>query len=181
VESAAAAAPSGFGWTAISATVLGLAVAGGLLVYSFQNNESLVPVAPRAALAVQALAPARATLPPPVSEPAPSAAVSPPRAETRAPAKRGSSERLAEEVAILSRAETALHAGRFAEALRLLGEHERKFPRGTLVQERVATRVRALCALGRIKDADAELVRVSPGSLHESRLREACSASARRK
>lgn len=180
VEGAAAAAPSAFGWPAISATVLGLAVAGGLLVYSFQNSEATMPVAPKAALAVQALAAARPTLPAPVAEPTSTPVLSPPP-EARAPAKRGSSERLAEEVAILSRAETDLHAGRFADALRLLGEHERKFPRGTLVQERVAARVRALCALGRVKDADAELVRVSPGSLHEGRLREACGASARRK
>jgi hypothetical protein len=181
VVGGAAAVPSGVGWPAISAMVLGLAVAGGLLVYSLQNNEATMPVAPKAALAVQALVPVRAALPPPVTEPTPSPPVSPPPVETRAPAKRGSSERLAEEVAILSRAETDLHAGRFADALRLLGEHERKFPRGTLVQERVAARARALCALGRVKDADAELVRLSPGSLHEGRLREACGASAGRK
>jgi hypothetical protein len=181
VEGAAAVATSGFGWPAISATVLGLAVAGGLLVYSFQNNEATAPAKPKAVLAVQALAAARPALPVPPVEPASNPALSLPPDEARFPAKRGSSERLAEEVALLSRAQTDLHAGRFSSALRLLGEHERKFPRGTLVQERVAARVRALCALGRVKEADAELVRVSPGSLHEGRLREACSANSRQK
>lgn len=77
-------------------------------------------------------------------------------------------------MAILSRAQTELHAERFTAALRLLGEHERKFPRGTLAPERSAAKVRALCSLGRVAEADAELARLPPSSLHAERARAAC-------
>jgi hypothetical protein len=77
-------------------------------------------------------------------------------------------------VEILSRAQTELHAGRYSSALRVLEEHARKFPRGTLAQERRAARIRALCGAGRVAEADAELARLSPGSVHESSAREAC-------
>jgi hypothetical protein len=84
---------------------------------------------------------------------------------------------LAEEVELLSRANQELHSRRFSAALQVLGEHQRKFPRGKLSQERVAARIQALCGLGRVKEADAELERVSPGSLHGGRVREACAAN----
>ena len=87
------------------------------------------------------------------------------------------SDSLAQEVAILSRAGAELHAGRPAAALAALAEHQRKFPRGVLTQERTAARVRALCALGRTKEAKAEaarLARVSPNSPLEARALKAC-------
>jgi hypothetical protein len=100
----------------------------------------------------------------------------PPRASTeaRAPHSRAASGGLAEEVALLSRAQTELHASRFGSALRLLDEYERKFPRGVLVQEDVAARVHALCGLGRVEQAKIELTRLSPTSPHASRARAAC-------
>jgi hypothetical protein len=84
---------------------------------------------------------------------------------------------LAQEVAILSRAGTELHAGRPAAALEVLDEHQRKFPRGVLTQERGAARIQALCALGRMKEARAGLARLArafPGSPHVARARKAC-------
>jgi hypothetical protein len=51
---------------------------------------------------------------------------------------------LSEEVALLSHAETDLHAGHFESALRSLDEHERRFPHGALEQERTAARAQAL-------------------------------------
>jgi hypothetical protein len=87
-------------------------------------------------------------------------------------------------VAILSRAETDLHAGRFASAIRALDEHQRVFPIGALTQERVAARARALCGLGRTAEAATELARLarlSPNSPHESRARKACDTSAKTK
>ena len=84
---------------------------------------------------------------------------------------------LAEEVALLSRAETELHAGRAAKALLAIAEHQRKFPRGVLAEERTAARIQALCALGRRDEANAQLgqlLRLSPNSAHEERARQAC-------
>jgi hypothetical protein len=84
---------------------------------------------------------------------------------------------LAEEVALLSRAETELRAGRPAKALLALGEHQRKFPRGALAEERTAARIQALCALGRNEEANAQLRQlqhISPNSAHEQRARQAC-------
>jgi hypothetical protein len=92
-----------------------------------------------------------------------------------------SPDRLAEEVAILSRAEADLHRGQAALALRGLDEHQRQFPRGSLTLERRAARARALCALGRAEEAKSELKRLSRvafGSSLEARAREACGALA---
>jgi len=84
---------------------------------------------------------------------------------------------LTEEVALLSRAETELHAGRPAKALVALAEHQRKFPRGALAEERTAARIQALCALGRTDEANAQLrqlLHISPNSALEERARQAC-------
>jgi hypothetical protein len=100
-----------------------------------------------------------------------------PRRESRA------RDRLAEEVAILSRAEADLHRGQAALALRGLDEHQRRFPDGALAVERRAARTRALCALGRSGEAKAELARLSRvarGSQLEARAREACGAATER-
>jgi hypothetical protein len=88
-----------------------------------------------------------------------------------------SGDGLAEEVALLSRAETELRAGRPAKALLALAEHQRKFPRGALAEERTAARIQALCALGRNDEANAQLrqlMHISPNSAHEERARQAC-------
>jgi RNA polymerase sigma factor (sigma-70 family) len=74
---------------------------------------------------------------------------------------------LEEEVAVLDRASAALRKGDAAHALQWLAEHERRFPSGRLVDVRKATRVRALCRLGRDAQARAEaatLQREHPGS-----------------
>ena len=85
-------------------------------------------------------------------------------------------DRLAEEVALLSRAETALHSGNAAVALDVLNEHERKFRHGLLAEERIAARIQALCALGRNAEADALLAQLSPKSLHGELSQRACSS-----
>lgn len=98
-----------------------------------------------------------------------------PNASVREPLRGRDS--LSEEVSILSRAETELHNGRAESALRALGEHERKFPNGILTEERIAAKVQALCALGRHAEANAQLTRLRPGSLHSEAARRACAAS----
>ncbi len=90
--------------------------------------------------------------------------------------QRRSRDKLAEEVALLSRAETALHSGRPAAALEVLNEHERQFGNGILAEERTAARIQALCALGRKAEADAQLARLSPKSLHGGEPGKACGA-----
>lgn len=84
---------------------------------------------------------------------------------------------LAEEAALLGRAQSALAAGRHAEALAVLDEHARRFPSGVLAHEREAARWLALCGSGR---GDAARGPVSaflaehPGSPLAARLRAAC-------
>src|SRR5688500_6794846 len=113
--------------------------------------------------------------PPPTSPvqiaalPAPLPAVQPPPADeaVHAQSRKPAADNLAQEVEILSRAQTELHLGGLADALRILEEHARRFQRGTLAPERRAARIQALCGLGRTSEAEGELARLTPGSLHE--------------
>jgi hypothetical protein len=161
----------------LSAVAVGLAVAGVITSVALFRNTSPSPgvVPPRATASVAAsVAPSV-----PIATPTPAAerisAAAPPSDSSNA--RTTSSRRtdlLGAEVAILSRAATELHAGHFASALKLLDEHARTFPRGTLTQERIAARVQALCGLGRVAEAKAELLRLGRGSLQEGSAREAC-------
>lgn len=86
-------------------------------------------------------------------------------------------ERLAQEVALLARATTALRSGRAGAALAVLNEHQSQFPQGVLVEERRAARAQALCALGRRAEAQSELSRLAktaPQSAQVARARQAC-------
>jgi RNA polymerase sigma-70 factor (ECF subfamily) len=86
---------------------------------------------------------------------------------------------LAEETRVLESAQRALAEGRPGAALSLLGEHERRFPNGALVEERSAARVLSLCALGRVEEAKraAEaFIGAAPRSPLVPRLRGACAA-----
>jgi hypothetical protein len=112
-----------------------------------------------------------------VAEPSSPSIAELPSATPRRPAR----DRLAEEVAILSRAAHYLEAGRPSEALRAVDEHRRKFPSGVLTEERYAARVQALCALGRRDEAATELARLSqltPQSPHLARAGQSCAAAA---
>jgi len=83
-------------------------------------------------------------------------------------------DRLAQEVALLSRATSALRAGRSADALALLSEHQRKFPKGALSEERSAAKAQALCSLGRRSEGRAELARLAPRSPAALRAQQVC-------
>jgi hypothetical protein len=104
--------------------------------------------------APQVVASLSAPLPaaPPVPIRAPASAIA---AAPSAPSKRA--DRLAAEVSILSQAAKDLRAGRAADALSALNEHQKKFPGGLLTQERRAARAEALCSLGRFSEAQTEL------------------------
>jgi len=168
-------------WGVVGPTVL---VAGALWLVPrhFQQSERAAPAPSASALSVASAQPTpleNAVAAPEVA-PSPSAVSADPGPsrplETQKPQSR-SRDGLAEEVALLSRAETELHAGRAAKALLVLAEHQRKFPRGALAEERTAARIQALCALGRNEEANAQLrqlLHISPNSAHEERARQAC-------
>jgi hypothetical protein len=87
----------------------------------------------------------------PEAEPAPRPE---PAAQVAAPARRRASNEaappdLAEELRLLREAQSALSAGRGGEALALLRDHQRAFPRTQFRQERDAIRILALCDTGR--------------------------------
>jgi hypothetical protein len=82
-------------------------------------------------------------------------------ASSRTSGRDSDSSRLAEEVALLTRAEKEFHSGNLKQALASVDEHRRKFPKGKLVQERVNLRMQVLCGLGRDAEAEAEQKRFS--------------------
>ncbi len=91
-----------------------------------------------------------------------------------APSTRSKQDRLAQEVALLSSATKSLNAGQPGEALRILAEHQRKFPSGLLTEERRAARAQALCSLGRVGEAKSELARLTPRSPAAARAQQVC-------
>jgi hypothetical protein len=92
---------------------------------------------------------------------------------TKAPPPKAQ-DRLALEVELLSRATRALRSGQPAEALTTLDEHQRKFPKGALRQERSVARAQALCSLGRLIEGRAELERLPKNAPATARAMKAC-------
>jgi len=177
-------------WKIVSAAVAGVAVVGGVYLASVRVHPTPSPAADgkaqasglRAPAAVNALSPGV----PSTNEPVASAALAPASGtgvdERRASARR-KSDRLAEEVSLMSRAETALKARHYTTTLRLLDEHQRQFPNGALAEERIAARAQALCGLGRTSEATTELnalSRATPGSPLANSARAACARGSRR-
>jgi len=87
------------------------------------------------------------------------------------------SETLEDETRALQQVHGALKDGDASRALRLLAEHEARFPRGQLRPERQAARVLALCAtdLAAGRAALAEFLEAHPGSPLLLRVKRACS------
>lgn len=84
---------------------------------------------------------------------------------------------LGAETSLLESARTALGRGDARGALTLLEAHERAFPSGALVEERLASKVFALCGLGRTADARqvaSEFLERAPGSPLRARVVESC-------
>lgn len=90
------------------------------------------------------------------------------------------SDELPAETALLRRAHAALAAPSAESAraaLEALDEHARRFPTGTLAEERDATRAIALCAAGRVDDASTAartFLAAHPGSPLAHRVRTVC-------
>lgn len=84
--------------------------------------------------------------------------------------------RLAEETRLLRAAREALAADDPEAALRSLADHERRFPDGALLEERMLYRAIARCRGGESEAADAFLRRF-PKSPHAPRVRSECGES----
>lgn len=87
---------------------------------------------------------------------------------------------MAEEVRLLREAHAALRAGDGARAMALLDEGAARFPAGALREERAASRVVALCRLGRTDEGAAaarEFLGEWPASPLAARVRAACPAT----
>ena len=124
--------------------------------------------------------------PPAVAEPSVGAASVAPaessialRAHPRAPSRATSPapSTLAQELALLGRAQRAINGGEPESALALLAEHARRFPNGAMAEEREAARVVALCRAGqsdRARAAASRFLRERPNSPLAARVGAAC-------
>ena len=130
--------------------VVSVAVAGGAAIALRHLPRSAAPAVtePGPGLTASAAEP-----PPPALE-APSPALAPPPARPSSAHRAApAADLLPAELALLQRARNAYVGRRFPEALALLAEHARRFPRGRLAEEREALRVRSLVASGRSEEA----------------------------
>lgn len=109
----------------------------------------------------------------------PPAAVEPP---DRGPSKPRPVANLDDEAASLSAVRRALRGGETERALELLSDHARHFRGGLLEQERKVLHVRALCAAGRVEQAErkrVQFVRRFPKSPHIKTMTKACTPDPR--
>lgn len=139
-----------------------VATVAAFIVYTRGQSEAQ-PQAVEASSAAVVL-PSDATAPSAVSEATEQSTQAIASASTTAPLARSGrrsdeSDRLAEEVALLTRAEKEFHAGNLKRALVAADEHRLKFPKGVLAQERVSLRIQVLCGLGRNDEAESEATR----------------------
>ena len=165
----------------LGAFVLGGAVVVAAHPWARTPSQAAIPVAlslPSADPTPSSPLPSPANIPDRASEPQRAEGLSgAPKPVARSPAVSAPSDSLPEEVRMLSRAEEQLNSGHADEALRTLADHERRFPGGALAEERMAARVQALCALGRLAAARTELARLAqtyPRSPHLDRARRFC-------
>ena len=167
------------GWRLVTSLTVGAALVGGVAFLALgPKAPSPVSAATEAPLPAPAAAGQTMALPveaPVQPTPEPALPVKP-QVESQAPAQR-SQDRLAQEVALLSRATSDLRAGRAGAALKSLDEHQRKFPNGMLTVERRAVRAQALCTLKRVSEGRAELSLLAPQSPAAGRAKQLCDAA----
>jgi hypothetical protein len=166
-------------WAVVSTAIIGAGLIGGALFLMTRHEpDSAIPapVSVASAMVTSSASP----VPPPLDESA-TVSVLPTTAssEPPAPSSHPAPDRLAQEVAFLERATSALHAGRASNALQVLDEYQRKFPAGLLTLERGAARAQALCSLGRRSEAQAELARLPAQSPGVARAKQVCDASSK--
>jgi len=166
-----------WGWRFAPPLAIGVALVGAGLFLALRPAPTDAPAPPTSSAPLVASAPVQAPEPAPVAsarpvpEPGSGATIEPPAAVPRA------QDRLAQEVALLSRAMSDLRSGRAAESLKLLDEHQRKFPKGILGVERRGARAQAFCALKRVAEGRAELAHLAPQSPAAGRAKQVCDAA----
>lgn len=173
-----ASVPTGSGWGPLSLVVgAGLVAAmiggGWALAQPRPAVERFEPIPPPPSVVVEAPAVValRAELPgEPVQSEDPVAKEEPKRAAGAAKVNQGS---VADELAMIERARTALDSGRAGAALGVLRSHRKQFPKGAFVEEASALRASALCKSGRQEAAEkaaAKFLRRYPKSVHAGRV-----------
>lgn len=101
-----------------------------------------------------------------------------PRPRRRSRATASSASDLAAEIDLLRRAKQALGRGSSTEALAILEQHRRRFPRGQMAPDRRALQLEARCHQGPAHRAKARrFLERHPRSPYAARLRKACDAS----
>jgi len=169
-------------WRLVTSLTVGAALVGGATLWLLRPTVSQKTAVASSTAAVAEVKPPEAAPPlapsveaqtPTLPQPARSARPFP---EPKAPAQ-PAQDALAKEVALLSRATSDLRAGRAGAALKLLDEHQRKFPNGMLVVERRAVRAQALCSLKRVSEGRAELAQLAPQSPAAGRAKQLCDAA----
>ena len=166
--------------------VVGALVVGGVGIGWWSLRDT--PAPPRAARVAVTAPPAVAPPPqvtpiappaPPAPVPAPAPAARPTRAKNRAPVPSPAAG-LADELRLVSAARGALVDGNPRAALAKIATYERRFAHGELAPEAAMVRIDALCAAGRVADADAEVDRFVdrwPNSPHRRRALLGCAAA----
>lgn len=116
--------------------------------------------------------------PPPVPETSPPP-ITRPRASAPTPAPTATSvtDALAEETALIARANAAMDRKAYTDALRLFADHAQRFPGGVLVPEREAFTAIARCRSGARGSILATFTTAHPRSPYLERVREACGNS----
>jgi hypothetical protein len=178
-RAARVAVSAGWPWlrvAAAAAVFLALVAAGAVAAFRGRvpfPTELAPSSTPRVPPAVRAVAPAPRPVSPPV--------VLETTGETERPARAARPrESYAAELRLLQRAQAAYAGGDFADAMGVLAEHARRFPKGRLAEERDALRVRALVGAGRTPEARraaAAFANRFPRSVLLPRLKEMLSAA----
>jgi hypothetical protein len=176
--------PAAAGWHSVARLAIGVGLLGGagfLVLRPGGNHPAPPPDHPFPAALTSAIAPAPLAIEPaqPPQEAAPAEPANTASGEPPASKLPRSRDSLAQEVLLLSKAASDLRAGRPAEALKALDEHQRRFPHGTLGVERRAAKAQALCALKRVSEGRAELVHLAPGSPAAAHAKQVCDSNAR--
>lgn len=173
------------GWRVPSGAAFGLCLMGGMLFLALrpaalQHAALVAPSEPAPVITspvTEAIAPSAAPLP--ANAGAAASASAAPGSMAVALTQARTSDPLAQEVALLSRAMTQLRSGNASEALQILEQHQARFPKGALSQERFAMKAQALCKLQRFREGRVELDGLKPGSIAYEHVKPACDAPAR--
>jgi hypothetical protein len=138
-------------------------VTGGVVTHAVETRTTVAPTptaspSPRPAVVASAIpAPAPEASIAPEASTAPDASALPTAPSAPPSAAQVSASTLDTERTLVDRGRAALAKGDADAALRALGEHERRFPAGSLAEERDALTVRALVVAGRKSDASRRL------------------------